>query len=134
MSEKEQFDSNLNMKITTDAGYIHVKGVCKVFEIKKLDKYHDLYIKSNALLSIDAFENCRKICLEIYQNWLAWQPVLKKKQNRIIIIVWFWYAINDWKGIKGGVCHSINRYAKANNNTLNITVKIKSCHILNFGM
>ena len=84
MSEKEQFDSNLNMKITTDAGYIHVKGVCKVFEIKNLGKYHDLYIKSNALLSIDAFENCRKICLEIYQNWLAWQPVLKKTKIELL--------------------------------------------------
>ena len=84
MPEKEEFYSNLNMKIATDAGYMQVKRVCRVFEITNLGKYHDLYIKSNALLSTDVFENCRKICFEIYQNWLAWQPVLKKTKIELL--------------------------------------------------
>ena len=42
------------------------KKVCKDFEIKDLGKYHDLHLKSDALLLADIFEN-RKICLNIYQ-------------------------------------------------------------------
>ena len=31
--------------------------VCKDFEIKKLGKYHDLYVQSDTLLLADVFEN-----------------------------------------------------------------------------
>ena len=30
------------MKAITDADYMHTKRVCKDFEIKNLDEYHDL--------------------------------------------------------------------------------------------
>ena len=42
LPEKEKFYSNLNTEDITDAGYMHAKRVCKDFEIKNLDKYHDL--------------------------------------------------------------------------------------------
>ena len=42
------------------------KRVCKDFEIKKLFKYHDLYLKSDTLLLTDVFENFRKMCLNFY--------------------------------------------------------------------
>ena len=43
------------------------KRLCKDFEIKKLVECHDLYLKSNAFLLTDVFENFRKICLEFYE-------------------------------------------------------------------
>ena len=43
---------------------MHVKRVCKGFEIKNLGKYHDLYLK-NDTLSMVVFENFRKMCLKI---------------------------------------------------------------------
>ena len=61
---------------------MHGKRVCKDFEIKSLGKYHDLYLKSDTLLLADVFENCKKLCLKIYQldpakflstPGLAWQ-------------------------------------------------------------
>ena len=47
---KEDFYSNLNMEGITDSDYNHAKRVFKDCEIKNLDKYHDLYLKSNTLL------------------------------------------------------------------------------------
>ena len=38
------------------------------------------------------------------------------------------------KGIRGGMCHSIYRYAKTNNNDKKIMIKINNCHILNIGI
>ena len=32
------------------AGYTHTKEVCKVFEIKNLNEYHDLHVQSDTLL------------------------------------------------------------------------------------
>ena len=48
------------MEDITDANYIHAKRFCKDFEIKNYGEYHDLYLKSDALLSADVFENLRK--------------------------------------------------------------------------
>ena len=35
--------------------------------IKNLVKHRDLYVQSNTLLSANAFENYKNICLEIYE-------------------------------------------------------------------
>ena len=67
LPKKEDFYSNLNMEDIIDSDYNHAQRVCKDFEIKNLDDYHDLYFKSNILLSADVFENFRKMCLEIYE-------------------------------------------------------------------
>ena len=46
------------MEDITDAGYMHAKRVFNDFEIKNLGGYHDLYLKSDALLLFDVFEKC----------------------------------------------------------------------------
>ena len=38
---------------------------CKNLKIKKIEKYHDLYVQNNRLLLPDVFENLRNMCLEI---------------------------------------------------------------------
>ena len=63
--EKEEFYS---MENVTDLGlqlqiYNHAKRICKDFEIKTLDEYHDLYLKIDTLLLADVFENFKKMCL-----------------------------------------------------------------------
>ena len=55
LAENEEFYSDLNMEDVTDADYIHAKRVCKDFEIKQLDEYHDLCLKGDALLLADVF-------------------------------------------------------------------------------
>ena len=85
LPEKEDFYSHLNMEDTTDADYAYPKRVCKDFEIKKLEEYHNLYVKSNTLLLADVFENFINMCLKIYEldsaqflsaPGLAWQVTL----------------------------------------------------------
>ena len=65
LAEKKEFYSNLNIEDITDAYYMHVKKVCKDFEIKNLGEYHDLYLESDVLLLADVFENFRKMFLQI---------------------------------------------------------------------
>ena len=69
--EKEEFYTTLNMEEITYITYItditncmHVKRVFQDFEIKKLGKDHNLYLKCDILLSADVFEYFRKICLK----------------------------------------------------------------------
>ena len=76
------------MEDITDADYAYAKRVCKEFEIKNLGEYYNLYVQSNTLLSADAFENFRNICLKLYQldltcfffsAWISVASSFKKK-------------------------------------------------------
>ena len=83
------------MEDITDADYMHAKRVCKEFEIKKLGKYHDLYLKSETLLLANVFENFRKMCLKIYHldpikflsaPGLSWKAALKKTEVKLELL------------------------------------------------
>ena len=52
------------MQDIIDADYT---PICKDIEIKRLQKYHDLYDQSNMLWLADVFENFRNTCVEIYE-------------------------------------------------------------------
>ena len=65
LPEKEDFYSNLNIEDIAAADYAHAKRVCKDFEMKNVE-YHDLYVESNSLLLADISENCKNMCLKIY--------------------------------------------------------------------
>ena len=103
---------------------MHAKRVCKDFEIKNLGKYRDLYLKSDTLLLADVFENFRKMCLKIYHRdpakylltpGLAWQAALKKTKVKLELLIDIDMLLMIEKGIRGGTCHAIHRYAKTNN-------------------
>ena len=115
LSEKDSY-SHINMKDITDADYAHAKRVCKNFEIKNLGGYHDLYLQSNTLLLADVFENCRNMCLEIYEldpakflsaPGLAWQAAFKKTKVKLDLLSDINMKFLVKKSIKGGICHSI---------------------------
>ena len=61
LPEKEELYSNLNMEEITVADHMHGKGVSKVFEIRNLGEYYDLYLKKDTLLLTDVFETLEKI-------------------------------------------------------------------------
>ena len=95
------------MENIDDIDYRHGNKVFKRFKLKNLGEYHKLYAQSDTLLLADVFENFRNMCIEVYEldpahflslPGLAWQACLMVEE-----------------GIRGGICHSLHRHAKANN-------------------
>ena len=124
LPNKESFYSNLNMENIDDIDYRHGNNVFKRFKLKNLGKYHDLYVQSNTLLLADIFQNFRNKCLEVYEldpahflslPGLAWQACLKKTNVKLELLTDYDMLLMVEEGIRGGLCHSIHRHAKANN-------------------
>ena len=124
LPEKEDFYSHLNMEDITDVDYAHVKRVCKDFEIKSLGEYYEWYVQSDTLLLADVIENFRNMCINIYKldpakflsaPGLAWQAALEKTKLKLELLTDIDMLLMLEKGIRGGICHSIYQYTKANN-------------------
>ena len=124
LPSKESFYSNLNMEDIDDIDYRHVNNVFNKFKLNNLGDYHDLYVQSDTLLLADVFENFRDMCLKEYEldpahflslPGLAWQACLKKTNIELELLTDYDMLLMVEKGIRGGICHSIQRYAKANN-------------------
>ena len=121
LPEKEERYSNLNMEEMKKSDCNHAKRTCKDFEIENLGEYHDVYLRSETSLFDNAFKNFRKMCLQIYEliraNFLsapalAWQAPLKPTKVKLELLT---YIDVVEKGIRRGICHSVNRYAKTGN-------------------
>ena len=124
LPNKESFYSNLNMENIDDIDYRNCNNVFKRFKLKNLGKYHDLYVQSDTLVLADVFENFRNMCIEVYEldpaqflslPGLAWQACLKKTNIQLELLTDYDMLLMVEKGIRGGICHSIHRHAKANN-------------------
>ena len=106
----------------TDVDHRHAKRVFKNRNDKNLGDYHDLYVQSDALLLAEVFENFRNKCIEIYEvdpayflsaPVLAWQACFKKKAGiKLELLTNVDMLLMVEKGIRGGICYAIHRYAK----------------------
>ena len=112
------------MENISEIDYAHANNVFKKFNINNLGKYHDLYVRSDTLILADIFENFRQSCLENYEldpahfvslPGLAWQACLKKTNVELELLTDYDMLLMVEEGIRGGICHAIQRYAKANN-------------------
>ena len=124
LPSKESFYSNLNMEDIDDIDYRHGNNVFNKFKLNNLGDYHDLYVQSDTLLLADVFGNFRDMCLKEYEldpahflslPGLAWQACLKKTNIILELLNDYDMLLMVEEGIRGGICHSIHRYAKANN-------------------
>ena len=95
LPNKESFYSNLNMENIDDIDYRHGNNVFKIFKLKNLREYHDLYVQSDTLLLADVFENFRNTSIKVYEldpahflslPGLAWQACLKKTNIKLLIV------------------------------------------------
>ena len=124
LPSKESFYSNVNMENIEEIDYRHGNNVFKIFKLNNLGEYHDLYVQSDTLLLANVFDNFRNKCLEVYEldpahflslPGLAWQACLKKTNVELELLTNYDMLLMVEEGIRGGICHSIHRYAKANN-------------------
>ena len=124
LPNKESFYSNLNMENIDDIDYRHGNNAFKRFKLKNLGEYHDLYVQSDTLLLADVFENFGNTCLKVFElepahflslPGLAWQACLKKTNIKLELLTDYDMLLMVEERIRGGICHSIHRHAKANN-------------------
>ena len=124
LPSKESFYSNLNTEDIDDIDYRHGNNVFNKLKLNNLGHYHDLYVQSDTLLLADVFENFRDMSLKEYEldpahflllPGLAWQACLKKANMELELLTDYEMLLMVEKRIRGGICHSIHRYAKANN-------------------
>ena len=121
---KEAFYSRHTGEGISDEDYEDVKKVWKVFGMKTLQDYHDLYNVTDVLLLADVFENFRNVCMENYKldpahyftaPGLAWDACLKITDVELELLSDIDMLLMIEKGIRGGVSMISNRHAKANN-------------------
>ena len=124
LPSKEDIYSNLNMEDIDDIDHRHGNDLFKGFKLENLGDYHDLYVQSDTLLLADVFENFRNMCIKVYEldpahfvslPGLAWQACLKKTNIELELLTDYDMLLMVEDGLRGGICHSIHRYAKANN-------------------
>ena len=104
------------MEDINDTDYRHGNNVFNKFKLNNLGDYHDLYVQSDTLLLADVF---RDMCLKKHEldpahflslPGLAWQACLKKTNIELELLTDYDMLLMVEKGIRGGICHSIQRY------------------------
>ena len=116
--------SRLNDSNISESDFKHANKVWDTFQMKTMEDYHDLYLKTDVLLLADVFERFRDICLHHYKldpAWyftapgLAWDACLKMTQVELELLHDQDMLLMVEKGIRGGVSMISTRYGKANN-------------------
>ena len=116
LRSKKDFYSNLNMEDIDDIDYRHGNNVFKGFKLENLGDYHDLYVQSDTLLLADVFEEYELDPAHFLSlPGLAWQACLKKTNTELELLTDYDMLLMVEEGIRGRICHSVHRYAKANN-------------------
>ena len=121
---KEAFHSKITDTDISDDDYSHAQKVWETFNIKTIQDYHDLHLKSDVLLLADVFENFRNVCMKNYgldPTWyytspsLALDAMLKLTEVKLELLTDHDMHLMVEKGIRGGVSMIATRHAKANN-------------------
>ena len=108
---KKAFYSKLNLEDISDKDYLHDQKVWEEFGIRNLSEYHNLYAQIATLLLSDVFEKFRDKCIEIY----GLDPSDFLSANvKLELLIDIDMLLMVEKGIRGGMCQSVHRHAKAN--------------------
>ena len=84
--------------------------------MKNLDEYHDLYLESDTLLFADVLENFRVRSSKIsFSPRISMTNSFKNTKVKLELLTVIDMLLMVEKGIRGGLCNSINRYVKVNN-------------------
>ena len=121
--EKEDFYSHLNMEDIIDANYTHAKRVCKDFEIKKIRRISWLLCWNEYIIVRWCIWELLKYvpgniwagsCKMFFSSWIRMATSFKKTKVKTVPLTDINILLILEKGIRGGICYSVSRYAKAN--------------------
>ena len=122
LPDKSKFFSSLKDCSINEKDYQRAVNSWKVFEIKTLGEYHDLYLKTDVSLLCDVFEKFIKTYLEYYSldpshyfssPGLSWDAMLKMTKIRLQKIDDIDMHLFIEKGMRGGISYISKSYAKA---------------------
>ena len=114
LPKKSNFFNSLKDSGINEKEYEKAVNVWKVFKTKNLGEYHDLYLKTVALLLIDAFEKFVETCLNYYRldpchyfisPGLSWDAMLKMTGIKLELISDVDMHLFIEKGMRGGVSY-----------------------------
>ena len=126
MPDIDKFFNSLKDCGISEKEYQRACNVWRVFKIKNLREYHDLYLKTDVLLLSDVFENFIDVCLKDYgldpchyfsSPGLSWDAMLKMTGIQLEKIHNIDAHLFLEKGMRGGVSYISKRYSKSDENT-----------------
>ena len=136
----EDFYSILNDTNISESDYSHAKEVWSTFQIRDMGEYHDLYLRTDVLLSADVFENFRTICLKDYRldpchyysaPGLSWDALLRMTGVNLDLISDLNAQLFIEKGMRGGISTITHRHAVANNKYMkNYNPEVESSYLI----
>ena len=102
--------SELNSE-DTDKDYAHTQKVFEELQLKNLCDYHNCLktLETNVLKYMNL--TC-PFSFFFFAPGLAWQACLKKRGVKLELLTNIAMLLMVEKGITGGICHAIHRYAK----------------------
>ena len=98
--------------------YEHVQRVWKVFGIRDLGDYHDLYLRTDVVLLANVFEAFRDTCLKHYKldpvhfytsPGLAWKACLKCTGIKLELLTNPDMLLMFEQGIRGGITQVVSK-------------------------
>ena len=119
-----KFFSSLKDEYISEKDYLKAIDVWNVFKMNTIGYYHDLYLKTNVLLSADVFEKLINICLDYYGldpchyfsgPGLSSDATLKMTDIQLELISDIDMNLFIEKGMRGGISYIVQRHSKTNN-------------------
>ncbi|KAE9542465.1 hypothetical protein AGLY_003326 [Aphis glycines] len=123
LPSKSAFYNSLKDEKINNNNYSHAKKIWKVFNIKTLGDYSDLYLKTDVAILTDVFENFTDLCLSTLSldpahymttPGFAFNCMLKYTMVKLKRLTDYNMFLYFESSIRGGICQSNKRYAKAN--------------------
>ena len=111
----------------SDEQYLHLKNICKIFNLKTFEDFHNHYLKKYILLLAESFEKFICISLKCYNldpchylsaPGLSWDAMLKMTKVKVEKISDPDKYLFFEQGMRGGVSYINKRYNEASKTSI----------------